>query len=82
MFTEEGLDKMVKLQKTVFERALSYLKDGGTITYSTCSVLGKENEQQAEYFADKYNLKICDTMQIMPSKGSMDGFFAVNMKQK
>ena len=43
-FSEEYLDKTAKMQKTMLEKALSLLRPGHEMVYSTCSVLRKENE--------------------------------------
>lgn len=43
-FTEKLVQKSVKSQKALLTKALELLKPGGTLVYSTCSVLGCENE--------------------------------------
>lgn len=43
-FTEKLIQKSVKSQKALLGKALELLKPGGTLVYSTCSVLGCENE--------------------------------------
>ena len=43
-FTERLIQKSVKSQKALLEKALTLLKPGGTLVYSTCSVLACENE--------------------------------------
>ncbi len=43
-FTEKLVQKSVKSQKALLAKALELLKPGGTLVYSTCSVLGCENE--------------------------------------
>ena len=42
--TERLLAKVVKSQRALLDRALTVLKPGGTLIYSTCSVLPEENE--------------------------------------
>ncbi len=43
-FTEKLIDKSVKAQRALLGKALSLLKPGGKLVYSTCSVLACENE--------------------------------------
>ena len=43
-FTRKLVDKSVKSQRALFQKALSLLRVGGTLVYSTCSVLECENE--------------------------------------
>ena len=44
--TPQLLDKVVKSQRALLDRALTVLKPGGTLVYSTCSVLPEENDEQ------------------------------------
>lgn len=43
-FTPELLQKCATSQRALLDRALTVLKPGGTLLYSTCSVLPQENE--------------------------------------
>lgn len=44
-FTEKLIEKSVKSQKALLRKAIKILKQGGTMVYSTCSILQKENEE-------------------------------------
>lgn len=44
--TEQLLAKVTRSQAALLDRALTVLKPGGTLVYSTCSVLSQENEDQ------------------------------------
>ena len=44
--TPQLLEKVVKSQRALLDRALTVLKPGGTLVYSTCSVLPEENDEQ------------------------------------
>ena len=46
--TEKLLAKVTRSQRALLDRALTVLKPGGTLVYSTCSVLAEENERQVE----------------------------------
>ena len=43
-FTPKLIEKSVKSQRALITKALSLLRPGGTLVYSTCSVLKRENE--------------------------------------
>ena len=47
-FTHQLIQKSTKSQKALFEKALTLLKPGSTLVYSTCSVLACENEDIVE----------------------------------
>jgi len=76
-FDEATLPRLVGQQRTIFEKALSYLKSGGRIVYCTCSILKEENQEQTEHFIKTYNLKQESVFQSLPSEGGMDGFYGV-----
>ena len=44
-FTQKLIQKSCKAQRALLDKALSLLKPGGTLVYSTCSVLTCENEE-------------------------------------
>ncbi|TXI36441.1 MAG: RsmB/NOP family class I SAM-dependent RNA methyltransferase [Nitrosomonas sp.] len=77
-FEIEWISRLQGQQRTIFERALSFLKPGGRIVYATCSVLRAENEVQSEHFAKTYGLQIeGQPFKSLPTQGGMDGFFGV-----
>ncbi|MCI9585315.1 MAG: RsmB/NOP family class I SAM-dependent RNA methyltransferase [Bacilli bacterium] len=45
VFTEELVSRSVKVQKELLSKAISLLKVGGELVYSTCSILKEENEE-------------------------------------
>lgn len=80
-FTEETLPRLVGLQRTIFEKALSFMKPNGRIVYGTCSILNEENEEQLEHFIKTYKLEVVgEPFKTLPSDGGMDGFFGVTLK--
>ena len=44
--TEALLAKVTRSQRALLDRALTVLKPGGTLLYSTCSILPQENDEQ------------------------------------
>lgn len=44
-FTQALVDKSVKAQRALLSKALALVRPGGTVVYSTCSVLRAENEE-------------------------------------
>ncbi|MCR5185884.1 MAG: RsmB/NOP family class I SAM-dependent RNA methyltransferase [Clostridia bacterium] len=47
-FTEYLIQKSIKSQKTLLNKAINLTKKGGIIVYSTCSILKRENEEVIE----------------------------------
>lgn len=70
-FSEEYLFKCVRLQKKLFEKAFRLLKKGGTLLYSTCSVLPEENSGIISFAkqlgANLQPINISETLPRLPS---------------
>ena len=43
--SEEGMKDLVKLQREILANAVQYVKHGGTLIYSTCTINPAENEE-------------------------------------
>lgn len=71
-------DAIISIQKKILENADSYLKKGGTLVYSTCTLNKNENEDVAKDFADNKTYKIIDMQTILPGD-NCDGFFICKM---
>jgi 16S rRNA (cytosine967-C5)-methyltransferase len=83
--------EMVELQATLLERAITWLKPGGTLVYAVCSLEREEGEQQAAKVsltpapiaAEELPAGIAPTDQgwvrthpgQLPAEGGLDGFF-------
>lgn len=81
-FSEEMLSELLASQRSIFEKALSFLSSRGRIVYATCSILTEENEKQIKSFMSRYNLCIEGSPFIsLPTFGGMDGFFAITLKR-
>lgn len=82
-FDHQMLERLVQEQKQIFEEALAFVKPGGRIVYTTCSILPDENERQAEYFIERFNLEQeGQTFTSIPQSGEMDGFFGIVFKKR
>lgn len=69
-------------QFAILENADKYLKAGGSLMYSTCTVKKSENEDIIKTFLDKYpiyELQYYHTY--LPHKDGTDGFFCALMKK-
>lgn len=74
----EDFESIINIQKKILENAHKYLKKGGTLVYSTCTVNKNENECLAEEFAKNNNYKTEMIKTILPSE-YCDGFFICKM---
>ncbi len=50
---ESNIANLAKQQKEIADNAVRYLKNGGYLIYSTCTIFPEENERVADYIAEK-----------------------------
>ena len=77
---EEDLPELIDTQRKILECGAEYLKTGGTLVYSTCTVLKDENERQIEKFLKKHpEFKLEEEIKLFPHKNHTDGFYIAKM---
>lgn len=83
--TEKEILELLPLQQKILECGARYVKPGGTLIYSTCSILKKENEAQvAEFLRKNKDFSLCreeSPMTILPQTNNTDGFFIAKMRR-
>lgn len=81
-FDEATLPRLLGQQRTIFEKALSFMHPEGRIVYATCSLLTEENQGQLNHFLKTYSMAVeGEIFQSLPTQGGMDGFFGVVLKK-
>lgn len=79
--TEESLGELVTLQANILDTVCRYVKAGGTLCYSTCTINKDENENQITNFLRSHSeFKMLDSKQLLPDS-EHDGFFICVMKK-
>ena len=95
---ESSLTQLSAIQARLLDSVCMYVKEGGTLVYSTCSVLKSENEDQISsflsrhpefYIADlpdsvpeKYRVNYRIGVQLFPFRDNVEGFYICRMKRK
>ena len=51
---EKDIERLSALQKKILDRLSTYLKPGGTLVYSTCTLTREENEEVVEDFLKRH----------------------------
>lgn len=66
---ESDIDEINEIQKKILENAGKYLKKGGLLVYSTCTIISKENEETVKWFLDRNkNFEICTDEKLIPEE--------------
>ncbi|MGZ3900100.1 MAG: RsmB/NOP family class I SAM-dependent RNA methyltransferase [Bacteroidia bacterium] len=80
--TPEVIEKTKALQQKILSEYSVMVKHGGSLIYSTCSILPSENKEQASKFLDTNNeFEFIRDRSILPSEG-YDGFYMCELKRK
>ncbi len=78
---KEDIEEITKIQKKILENCSKYVKKGGELVYSTCSILKKENEDIIyKFIKNNTNFEIIKLVQVYQNEKN-DGFFIAKMRK-
>lgn len=78
----EDMDTLIPLQYAILNNVCQYVKKGGIIVYSTCTMNKKENEKQIERFLKEHDMfRLVDEVNIF-SDSKQDGFYMAKLVRK
>ena len=81
--SEAGNDELTKIQRAIFDNAAQYVKCGGRLMYSTCTVNKAENEDNVENFLKNHpDFILVKQRQLLPHTDLTDGFFYALLERK
>ncbi len=81
--SESAEGELVELQRSILDVAASYVKEGGTLLYSTCTIHRAENEENVAWFLTQHPEFTVERMQqIFPEQTLGDGFFIARLLRK
>lgn len=94
--SEKQIGELKELQRKIISVVGKYVKPGGKLIYSTCTVNKKENDENAAWILENLPFEKMDlsevlpkqlnvkdnTLQIFPGESGMDGFFIAGFVKK
>ncbi len=96
--TEESLAEIQKLQREIITNVIEYIKPGGILMYSTCTMNPGENEETAAWICETFGLEPVSMedrlpavlagetkkgmLQLLPGVHETDGFFLAKFQKK
>ncbi len=77
--TEEGMEELSKLGKTILRNAAMYVKDGGVLMFSTCTINPKENGDVVHSYLEENGtsdgFKLMEERTFLQGIDPCDGFY-------
>lgn len=78
--SEAQQEELVALQRSILDTVASYVKTGGTLIYSTCTIHRAENEENVGWFTERHpEFSLVEMKQIFPEEKLGDGFFLAKL---
>jgi 16S rRNA (cytosine967-C5)-methyltransferase len=59
--TREKIKELVSLQREILDTVYKYVKPGGTLVYSTCTIDSMENGDNVKWFLENHDFKLSDS---------------------
>lgn len=78
--TKDSLDSIVELQRKIIDNVCRYVKKGGYLMYSTCTLRKAENEEQVAYIVKEHPFEQEFVKTVFPDEDH-DGFFIARLKR-
>lgn len=80
--TPDNLDEIIVIQQQILETSSMYVKKGGRLVYSTCTLNNRENGKQIEAFLKRHaEYELVEEKTVFPDE-IHDGFYAACMVKK
>lgn len=81
--TEKDITSIYGVQEKILRNAAKYLKAGGTLLYSTCTINKYENQKITDEFLgrNKNFKKVQEDIMMLPGDGDVDGFYICKMER-
>ena len=77
---QKDLAELAGMQRNILDVVQEYVREGGFLVYSTCTVNKGENDDNVDYFTSKYGFELICRRHLLPEDG--DGFFVAVLKKK
>ncbi len=80
--TPEKLPALEELQRTIIESCWQYVKPGGVLLYSTCTINSAENEKMVRWIVERFPFVLEEERQFIPGEDETDGFYYARLRRE
>lgn len=78
----QRLMELEKLQRAIIGSCWQYVRPGGVLLYSTCTINPAENEKMARWISENFPFVLEEERQLMPGEDETDGFYYARLRRK
>lgn len=78
----EGIASIMELQRIIIRNSWQYVKPGGVLLYSTCTINRGENEDMVRWICENLPFELEESKQLLPGVMECDGFFFARLRRK
>jgi 16S rRNA (cytosine967-C5)-methyltransferase len=79
---DERTDGLPRLQVDILRASSSYVREGGILVYSTCTLFRRENEEvTGAFLAENGNFEIETERLLTPETDHSDGYYVCRMRR-
>lgn len=79
--TPDSLEELIKLQRRIIRGSWRYVKPGGVLMYSTCTINRRENQENCDWICENFPFVLEESQQLLPRQAHMDGFFYARFRR-
>lgn len=79
--TLSQIRELASLQREILSVIVQYVKPGGKLIYSTCTISRQENEENTQWFLQAFpDFRLLRERQILPAADGGDGFYIAEIQ--
>ncbi len=79
--TPEKMKSIGELQRKIVQNSWEYVKSGGVLLYSTCTINPAENEEMVAWIVKHFPFRLEEERQFMPGEDETDGFYYARLRR-
>ncbi len=73
--SKEKIESLQSLQRQILKTVVSYVKPGGRLVYSTCTMTKEENDDNRDWLLEHTDFEMISETKLIPGRDESDGFY-------